>query len=55
MVTIRPDYKHHEKVTYYGCTLDSNPTHTESTSLILEMQFHFQRKKGSHLLKTTKI
>lgn len=33
---MRPDYKHREKVTYYGCTLHSNPTHAETTS------FHFR-------------
>lgn len=32
MGTTRPDYTHHEKVTYYGCTLDSNPTDSETTS-----------------------
>lgn len=30
--TMRPDYKHREKVTYYGCTLHSDPTHAETTS-----------------------
>lgn len=54
MGTIRPDYKHHEKGTYYGCTLDSNPTHAATTSWILEMQFNLQRNKDSDLLKTTK-
>lgn len=29
---MRPDYKHSGKVTYYGCTLHSNPTHAETTS-----------------------
>lgn len=29
---MRSDYKHCEKVTYYGCTLHSDPTHAETTS-----------------------